>query len=203
VREGVLTDENIGWPSYVDFLATFLFILLLFVTWSLSLIAGAEREERIRTALKPIQRAFINKGFESVIEGHKLRIPLRDKVVFAINKSDLDDNARNHLRMAGSLIAAHPEIRRIVVMGYADRTPPKHDQFFNWHISVDRSQEVLKFLYLCKDCGYKPEEIRPKLVLRGDGDLDSRLLTGGEKASGVAGDRRVDIVLDLGDDEHL
>jgi hypothetical protein len=107
VREGVLTDENIGWPSYVDFLATFLFILLLFVTWSLSLIAGAEREERIRTALKPIQWAFINKGFESVIEGHKLRIPLRDKVVFAINKSDLDDNARNHLRMAGSLIAAH------------------------------------------------------------------------------------------------
>jgi hypothetical protein len=27
-------------------------------------------------------------------------------------------------------------------------------------------------------------------------------LAGGEKAIGVAGDRRVDIVLDLGDDEH-
>jgi flagellar motor protein MotB len=203
VREDVLTDENIGWPSYVDFLATFLFILILFVTWSLSLIAGAEREEQIQKTLEPITAEFINQGFEPVIEGHKIRIPLRDKVVFAMNKSNLDDNARNHLRLAGSLIAAHPEIRRVIVMGYADRTAPKHDQFFNWHISVDRSQEVLKFLYLCNDCGYKPEEIRPKLVLRGDGDLDSQLLSGGEKESGVAGDRRVDIVLDLGDDEHL
>lgn len=200
--EDVLTDENVGWPSYVDFLASFAFVLILFVTWSVNLLAGVEREQAIRASLERIKTDFRQAGFEAVIEGRKLRIPLRNKVVFRLNETELDKSATFHLREAGKKIAANPDVRRIIVMGYADRVKPKHDEFFNWKVSVDRAEAVLKFLYTCADCGYKPEDIRPKLVLHGDGDLDSRQLTATEAQTGEAGDRRVDIVLDWGEDDR-
>jgi flagellar motor protein MotB len=202
VYESSLIDENVAWPSYVDFLAGFAFVLILFVTWSTNLIAGEEHERTLRAGLEKVKDRFDRAGFEAVIEGHKVRIPLRNKVVFRLNQADLDDNARTHLREAGRLIATTPGVRRIVVMGYADNVKPKHDQFFNWRVSVGRAEEVLKFLYLCTDCGYKPEEIRPKLVLQGTGDVDSRQLAAMEGQIGEAGDRRVDIVLDRGDDDR-
>ncbi len=197
-----LGDESVGWPSYVDFLASFAFVLILFVTWSLNLIAGVERAQQIQAELKGMQSGFREAGFEAVVEGSKLRIPLTKKVVFSLSESDLNDSAKTNLREAGRKIAAYPGVRRIIVMGYADRVKPRRDEFFNWKISVDRAEEVLKFLYLCTDCGYKPEDIRPKLVLHGAGDLDSRQLGTTEQLTGEAGDRRVDIVLDRGDDNR-
>jgi flagellar motor protein MotB len=200
--ESVLTDENIGWPSYVDFLASFAFVLILFVTWSVNLIAGVERERVIRADLERMQGDFNSAGFEAVIEGTKLRIPLGNKVVFVLSKADLDDIAKTHLREAGRMIAANPDVRRIVVMGYADKVRPTRDEFFNWKVSVDRAEAVLRFLYLCTDCGYRPEDVRPKLVLHGEGDLDSRQLGVAEQLTGEPSDRRVDIVLDRSDDER-
>lgn len=199
-----LPDENVGWPSYVDFLASFAFILIFFVVWSVNLMTGAEREREIHAHLEAIKTTFTNAGFEAVIEGHKLRIPLRNKVSFQLNDYRLDDTARKNLRHAGYLIASNPNIRRVIVYGYADKVQPRHDQFFNWQLSVNRAMEVLRYLYLCDDCGYRPEDIRPKLVLRGDGDLDAKALQGIEAQRGDAGDRRVDIILDQDDatDDH-
>jgi flagellar motor protein MotB len=199
--ESVLTDENVAWPSYVDFLACFAFVLIFFVTWSVNLIAGVEREQAVHADLERMQAQFNHVGFEALIEGKKLRIPLRNKVIFVLNRADLDDSAKAHLREVGRMIAENPGIRRIIIMGYADRVHAS-DEFFNWKISVDRAETVLKFLYLCTDCGYKPDEIRPKLVLNGEGDLDSRHLGRTEELTGEPGDRRVDIVLDRGDDDH-
>jgi flagellar motor protein MotB len=196
VLHQILSDENVGWPSYVDFLSTFLFILVLFVAWSVNLMAGVEKERKIHNELTKIQKDFQKKGFEAVIEGHKLRIPLRNKVIFSLNKSDLDDDARRHLQEAGRMIAAYPDVRRIIVSGYADKIQPRHDPFFNWRVSVERAETVLHFLYSCTECEYRPEDIRPKLVLRGEGDLDARLLKLQEQQTGEAGDRRVDIILD-------
>jgi outer membrane protein OmpA-like peptidoglycan-associated protein len=196
-----LPDENLGWPSYVDFLASFAFVLIFFVVWSVNLITGAEKEREIQTKLTDIKNGFIDAGFEAFIEGHKLRIPLRNKVSFQLNGYKLDETARRNLREAGYLIASNPHIRRVIVYGYADKVQPRHDQFFNWQLSVNRAMEVLRYLYLCSDCGYRPEDIRPKLALRGDGDLDARILQGLEAQRGDAGDRRVDIILDQDDDK--
>lgn len=197
-----LTDESIGWPSYVDFLATFAFVLILFVTWSINLIAGVEREREIHAELQGMQGDFQQAGFEAVIEGAKLRIPLKKKVIFGLSESVLDEKSQANLREAGKKIAAYPQVRRIIVMGYADKVKPRRDEFFNWRISVDRAEAVLQFLYMCDDCGYKREDIRPKLVLHGAGDLDSRQLGTTELLTGEEGDRRVDIVLDREDDER-
>jgi len=202
MHDSVLNDENIGWPSYVDFLTSFAFVLIMFVTWSVNLIAGVERDQAIHTALEKISRQFTHAGFDAVIEGKKVRIPLRNKVVFKEGQFELNEDGKAHLREAGRLIAADPDVKRIIVMGYADRVQPKHDEFRNWTLSVDRAEAVLKFLYLCTDCGYKPQDIRPKLVLHGVGDLDSRQLQASEQTTGDAGDRRVDIVLDRGDDDR-
>ena len=195
-----LPDENIGWPSFVDFLASFAFILILFVTWTTSLMTGAERERKVQAVLEKVKADFRAAGFEPVIEGHKLRIPLRNKVSFALNRSALDSTAIANLREAARKIVAHPEMRRVIVYGYADGVPAS-DPFFNWRLSVDRAMEVLRFLYMCTDCGYRPEDIRPRLVLRGDGDLDARRLSETEIRQGDPGDRRVDIILDKDETE--
>ena len=200
--EAPLADESIGWPSYVDFLASFAFVLILFVTWSLNLIAGQEREQEVQLGMEQWQRELKRGGFEAVIEGHKLRIPLRNKVVFETNQSELDERGKQFLREAGRLIAAQRGVRLIIVTGYADNVPAPNDAFFNWKISVSRAQSVLQFLYMCTDCGYVREHIRPMLVLTGFGDLESRPLSANEQRFGDSADRRVDIVLDRGDIER-
>ena len=198
--DSVLNDENIGWPSYVDFMTSFAFVLIMFVAWSVNLIAGVEREQAIHESLERIQRKFAKAGFEAVIEGHKLKIPLTNKIVFVLNKADLDEDSKKHLQEAGRLIADELAIEHnvnwIIVKGYSDKVKAKNDEFFNWTLSVNRAEAVLKFLYSCTDCNYKPEDIRPKLVLYGAGDLESTALKGVDQSKGVAGDRRVDIILD-------
>jgi flagellar motor protein MotB len=199
-----LPDENVGWPSYVDFLASFAFVLIFFVSWSVYLMTGAEKEREIQAHLEDIRTTFVKAGFEAVVEGHELRIPLRNKVSFQLNDYKLDDTARKNLQQAGYMIASNRNIRRVIVYGYADKVQPRHDQFFNWQLSVNRAMEVLRYLYSCSNCGYRLEDIRPKLVLRGEGDLDARTLQGLETQRGDAGDRRVDIILDQDDanDDH-
>jgi|SRR5271170_1142753 flagellar motor protein MotB len=201
MHDSVLNDENIGWPSYVDFLTSFAFVLIMFVTWSVNLIAGVEREQKIHESLERTQSKFVKAGFEAIIEGHKLKIPLTNKVVFKLSKADLDDSSQGRLREAGKLIAGEPDVKWIIVEGYSDRLQAK-DEFFNWTLSVNRAEAVLRFLYSCTDCNYNPKDIRPKLVLYGVGDLESTTLKGVDLSKGVAGDRRVDIILDKEDHAH-
>lgn len=194
-----LSDESVGWPTYVDFLASFAFVLILFVTWAVILLAGEEQALARRIQMLAIQQAAEAIDIKTLIEGEKLRIPLKNKVIFGLNRSDLNDEGRSHLRKVGHFIARNLSgLQRILVMGYADNVPAKLDPFFNWSISVARAQEVLRFLYLCSDCGYPPEKIRPMLMLQGTGDLDSRILSREEHSGGNPDDRRVDIVLDWG-----
>jgi hypothetical protein len=46
--EDRLTDETVAWPSYVDFLSTYAFVLLLFVGGLLYLLAELGKEPNIR-----------------------------------------------------------------------------------------------------------------------------------------------------------
>lgn len=196
--ENATAEENIGWPSYVDFLATFAFILMLFIGSTVYLIADVERRELVAQRLQGLQAILTAQGFHPSAEGEMLRVPLTGKVEFEPLKSMLDSRAQNNLRIAGSQIGIYPGVRKIVVQGYADRDPVRvrgetgqrvDDPFGNLNISVERALSVLRFLYECRDCGYKLEEVRPRLALRGEGDTDAN------KKQTLTSDRRVDILI--------
>lgn len=192
-------DENVASPSFVDVLASFSFVLILFLAVTVVLVSGVIQEHAMRGYLEGVSRGLGESGISNVIEGHKIRISLRDRVTFPINGSTRDANGRAHLRKIGEEVWRHQGFSRLVVQGHADRLPVKNDAFGNWKLSVERALEVLRFLYLCEDCGFDRDAIRTKLILAGEGDLDSAALGGKERASGRPLDRRVDLVLDFED----
>ena len=114
-------------------------------------------------------------------------------------ESTLDEAGKRYLREIGGRVT-HQGLRRVIVEGHADKTEVKHDEFGNWRYSVERALTVLRFLYLCDDCGFDKNDLRSKLVLRGEGDLDAHTLAAPERLVGRPDDRRVDIVLDFGDE---
>src|SRR5277367_6427091 len=117
MHDNVLNDENVGWPSYVDFLTSFAFVLIMFVTWSINLIAGVEREQAIHASLENLRGQFVGKGFKAVIVGDELQISGEKKVTFVKNKAVLDAPGEKSLREAGNIIAANPGVKWIIVKG--------------------------------------------------------------------------------------
>jgi flagellar motor protein MotB len=184
------SDEHAGWPSYVDFLASFAFVLIIFIACLTYIVSGAAEQRRRAEQMQAMSREFAEAGIENEIEGLSLRISLKDKVSFETSRSDLRPSDAAYLREAGRKIAGHPECRRVVVQGFADSVPFRGDPFGNWDLSTKRALTVLRFFYLCEDCGYG-DDIRDKLVLAGDGSQSAEKV-----ATGSAQDRRVDVVLD-------
>jgi flagellar motor protein MotB len=188
-----IDHESVAWPSYVDFLSAFIFVLLLLVAILLTLASG-DFEQRAFEANTRTIRADLNKNkIPYVVEGHKYRISLEGQVTFVTNTSDLDQNDRDALEEFGKLYIAKNEllIHRIIIEGHADRQAPR-DPFRNWQLSADRAVAVLRFLYLCNTCGYG-ESVREKLTLSGQGELDASA-----QKTDNPNDRRVDIILDFG-----
>jgi flagellar motor protein MotB len=97
-----------------------------------------------------------------------------------------------YLQNIASILAKAPGSKRIIVLGFADRTLFKDDPFGNWRLSAERALNVLRFFYNCHDCGYG-DEIRDQLTLTGEGDI-------GASQTNItnAEDRRVDIIIDFG-----
>ena len=54
LEEDQFTDENVGWPGYVDFLCTFVFILILFIGSLLFLLSGDIRQRAINRKITPV-----------------------------------------------------------------------------------------------------------------------------------------------------
>jgi flagellar motor protein MotB len=195
MRDYGMADQNVAWPSYVDFLSSFVFILILFVTATVYLISGAQDQRRI-TGYETVDKDRLSAaGIEVEVEGRRSIIHTGKKVNFPVSGHDLDAQGRAELRRVGEQLAGLKHVRRIVVQGHADQLQNPDDKFFNWDLSVKRALEVLKFLYLCEDCGYGPA-VRAKLVLRGEGELDAHQLTPEQRKSGNRDDRGVDIILD-------
>lgn len=190
-------DEQVAWPSYVDVLSSFIFILLLFVSSSINFIADVAAKEELHRKLVEIASKFNSLDYHAAVEGDTVRVSLKDKVSFPLGRADLDIGSIINLRVTGGQIAHYKSARRIVVQGYADKVPGT-EPFRNWELSIQRATAVLRFLYTCTDCGYEPADIQKKLVLRGEGDVASRALKFSETESGVSTDRRVDIVFDFG-----
>jgi flagellar motor protein MotB len=195
------TDENVGWPSYVDFLSTFIFLLILFIGCLVFQVSGVIEQHKKKKTLDDISKDIGGAGIPNYVRQNKIIIPLAEQVNFAPGKSFLDAIAQDHLTRVGHQIAlacADPRIhcKRVMVEGHADNVPVKRDpQFGNLRLSADRALEVLRFFYVCGTCGYGPE-IRSRLILSGEGDIAAQNLVGGSQQ-----DRRVDVILDFGS-EH-
>ena len=187
-------EENVGWPGYVDFLSTFVFVLIIFIGSLLYLLSGGIGRHITDGFIAPVQRGLVGAGVTVVREGDKLVIPMsREGIQYKTNEWELNSRRRQFLREIGHYFSAKG-IRRIVVDGRADSQGCESDPFCNWEYSVKRSREVLKFLYTCTDCGYGEASgnVRRLLVLSGEGDVGAS-----SSHKGDARDRRVDIVLDF------
>lgn len=190
-------DESVGWPSYVDFLSTFIFLLILFIGSLVFQVSGVIEQRTKTRRLKEISSMMGSSGVPNSVLQNKIFIPLERQVNFAPGKAILDEPAKEHLRLVALQITQacsdqHIRCRRIIVEGHADRTPFKNNPFGNWELSAYRAVQVLQFFYNCTTCGFEPK-IRTLLVLSGQGDVDA---TGSIK--GDAADRRVDVILDYG-----
>jgi hypothetical protein len=89
-------EENVGWPSYVDFLATFCFILMLFISSTVYLIADVEKRELIAQRVEGLGKDLAAQGFHPSAEGNVLRVPLSGKVEFRPTKSELNAMAQTN-----------------------------------------------------------------------------------------------------------
>ena len=190
-------DENVGWPSYVDFLSTFIFVLILFVGSLLYLLSGDIQERLIQAKVQPYSKSLSDQGVFNVVEGKKIKLPLKGMVEFDVGRSTLLEKHIPYLRRIGSMLARAPGSKRIVVRGYADSSPFANDPFGNWRLSSERALNILRFFYDCKDCGYG-EDVRRQLTLTGEGDLDAKREKSGRADDGKD-DRRVDIFIEFGD----
>jgi flagellar motor protein MotB len=198
-------DQGIAWPSYVDFLSTFIFVLIIFVGSLLYIMSGDIGDRTFRDSVARTQTALNDAHIQNWVEGKKLYISLKDQVGFRKGCPDqaiptcptflLPENV-SHLRNVAAIIAANPGWNRIVIEGRADATPYVNskgeiDEFKNFDLSARRSMLVLKFFHDCTDCGYDVSMLRPRLVLSG---LGNKTDTGDDQ-----GERRVDVVLDYSD----
>lgn len=182
-------DEGVAWPSFVDFLTTFIFVLFLFTGSLLYLETGDIERRQIRRRVGPQIETLNERGFASFLSGTMAVISLKGKVEFDRGQSELQPRHRRQLREVARYFPKLAGSRRIIVAGYADRTPYKGDPFGNWSLSVARARGVLEFFYNCRDCGYGPE-VKRKLSLAGEGDIHALRLP-------QSGDRRVDIIIDF------
>ncbi|MCU1285322.1 MAG: hypothetical protein JWO13_1672 [Acidobacteriales bacterium] len=181
-------DENVAWPSYVDFLSTFVFILILFIGCLVFFISDVQDRANRQKRLDEISKTLKDQGIANVVDGERIVLSLRGKVQFEKKESILDEKGRDYLRLAGQRIAKLPRAERIVVQGFADADKCPNDEFCNWQYSASRALEVLKFMYKCQNCGYG-QDIKQKLVLAGDGDISAAKVA-------LGSDRRVDVILD-------
>jgi len=186
--EEEMYDEGVAWPSYVDFLSTFTFVLIIFVGSLLYLLSGDIRQRAMDRVIGPYMTGLTRAGITNYREGNKVILPLKGKVDFDTNAANIKPEHVHYLREIGSQLSS-PDAKRIVILGFADSQPCRSDPFCNWQLSALRAEEVLKFFYLCSDCGYG-QDVQRKLILRGEGNLSSGLLPS-------ALDRRVDVIIEF------
>jgi flagellar motor protein MotB len=199
--DGDLGEESVGWPSYVDFLTSFIFILILIVGALLYLLSGNIEQVSFEAAMQQTIKEINAAGYDARIDGKRLIIMLKGKVSFSTGEPETLDGYRlskeneDHLREIGKSLVSKKNCPRIVIQGYADNDPYRNDPFGNWLLSVRRATAVLKYFYECTDCGYPVDEIRKKLKLSGEGDLASG-------AFDKSRDRSVELILDYGKSEQ-
>lgn len=204
-------EEGISWPSYVDFMSTFIFILIIFLGSLVYLMAGSLRQQEFIQQIGPsiVELKALQKETNAGVDFHvdaialKVYITLKGQIIFKTGcPNDRRDDCpktlpvetTETLRKVGKIIAQNPHCTRVVIEGRADsqkvyrRTSLgklEEDPFGNWELSTNRATEVLKFFWNCTDCGYDANLFRPKFTLSGLGEQGPN-----------PEERRVDVTID-------
>ena len=76
-EEEQFSDEHVGWPSYVYFLSSFAFVLIVFVGSLLYLLSGDIHQRWMDQKIRPIQGELEKAGIVVRREGNKLILPLK------------------------------------------------------------------------------------------------------------------------------
>jgi flagellar motor protein MotB len=192
-------DENVGWPSYVDFLSTFSFILFIFIGSLLFILYGQLPERLWQIRVAPFVKQMGAIGIPVMVEGMRIRWDLRNQLDFATGSSNLSNEHKAYLKRVARQLPAALKVAgdcRVIVSGTADSKQYPNDPFGNWALSAKRALNVLEFLHECPDCGYGVE-IRKKMVLFGEGD------TRANQVKAMVEDRRVDLIIDCTKDASL
>ena len=195
-------EEGVAWPSYVDFLSTFIFILIIFLGSLLFLLANGIRQQQFRNAVSSSWSDFKKLGISPQVGKLHVTLPLSNSLQFDVGcpgkpncPNDLSDNAKRTLRdVAATIGKKHSACTRIVIRGQSDSTQYANDAFGNYDLSNRRASAVLRYLYKCEDCDPSFQLVRNKLTLAGVGD------TLAQKGRVEVKDRTVNLVIDYAGD---
>lgn len=197
--EDSFDEEITAWPSYVDFLLSFCFVLVLALGYMVFIsVHGVEGEDFARDATSG-EAALKQMGLDPRVDWneHRVYVPLRF-VVFDVGcpmkktgcPQDLPADQQDELRkVAQTLSTRFQASRTILLRGQADRTKGS-DDFTNFRVASERAVAVYKVLLLCAEaCGLnKVNGSLSKVQLDNVGDT---------QASGTGKeDRTVTLILD-------
>lgn len=200
------SQEGVAWPSYVDFLSTFIFILIIFLGSLLYLMAQGIRQGQFQQDTTKSIPALVTNGFQPAKGRLELTIPLSGKLQFGKGcpsrngcATELTEPERSSLTKLANIIGEdHKRCTRIIVRGQADsdkyRNPitGETDEFGNYDLSNKRASIVLRFLLLgCNECSDSFKSQRSKLTLAGVGDTLAL-----KNSPARDNDRTVNIVID-------
>ncbi len=192
-------DEGIAWPSYVDFLSTFIFVLLIFVGSLLYLLSGDIRLQKIGRQFANTTAQLKRLGLEGRSQGTRFTITLSHVVYFQIGcpKANgecggIPREGKDKLREVAKLMPAYSSYcSKITLQGQTDAIQPTVDTFANYKLSTRRAETVLEFFSKCTDCGSEFEKMKTKITLGGIGDLNAS-----KTQIDNLEDRTVDIIID-------
>jgi chemotaxis protein MotB len=141
-------------------------------------------EQRFRQAIADQE---LEQSVEVSMEPGRINLQIRDKILFALGKSNLTVNGQGVLRKLVPLLNAGPH--SISVEGHTDAIPISNLQFpSNWELSAQRATTVLRYLVRA---GVPAER------LRAVGYADTRPVADNSTPEGRAINRRVALVVHL------
>jgi hypothetical protein len=200
------SQESVAWPSYVDFLSTFIFVLIIFLSSLLYLMAQGIRQGQFDQDTAKSIPELKGLGFRPKKGRLQLTVPLDGKLQFGKGcpgkdgcPTELTESERSVLRELAERIGKdHRRCARIVIRGQADSDKYRNpitgevDEFGNYDLSNRRASMVLRYLLAgCEECSDGFKSLRSKLTLAGVGDT---LAT--KNTTARDDDRTVNIVVD-------
>ena len=200
------SQESVAWPSYVDFLSTFIFVLIIFLSSLLYLMAQGIRQGQFQQDSTKGVPALIAEGFQPVKGRLQDTVPLNGKLQFGKGcpgktgcPIELTQVEKARLRILADTIGRnYKRCTRIIIRGqadsdkYRDAATGKVDEFGNYDLSNKRASMVLRYLLLeCLECSEEFRSQRSKLTLAGVGDT-----LASKNGPARDDDRTVNVVID-------
>jgi hypothetical protein len=171
-------EEALAWPSYVDFLSTFAFILILFVGYMAFVISNGMRDAMFLAAVEsPSNVIGPDVPYEVDYENRQILINLNEKIRFDNNcprkagcATDLSSDQKEWLTRLGNAVAEKfPDASRIVLQGQADRKSTS-DRYGNFELAHQRAMLVYRFFDELPEVDESLGQFRKKLQIANVGD---------------------------------